>query len=142
MTQKEALEILDKTERCYGDECPAGVSCETCPYSTTNGEYTEAYDLAKKTLENSVPEFHLQCLMCGGEVGLYSAQTMEQVSYTHYSYCEDCLRKGLKLLKGERRKTGELIPRQEAIRAAKELIRHAEEFIENVETIDIEEDEG
>ena len=142
MTPKEALEVLNKTERCYGDECPAGVSCATCPYSTTEEEYAESYDLARKALENSIPKFRLQCLMCGGEVGSYSTQTMEQVSYTHYSYCEDCLRKGLKLLKGERRKTGELIPRQEAIRAARELVRHVEDFIEDVETIDIEEGEG
>lgn len=25
--------------------------------------------------------------------------TMKEISYTHYSYCEDCLRKGLKALK-------------------------------------------
>lgn len=66
------------------------------------GEYqldAEPFDMAVKALEDSEPIFHLQCLRCKGSVGDYSRQTMEQVSYTHYSYCEKCLREGLKLLK-------------------------------------------
>lgn len=59
----------------------------------------EPFDMAVKALEDSEPIFHLQCLRCKGDVGSYSKQTMEQVSYTHYSYCEKCLREGLKLLK-------------------------------------------
>lgn len=58
-----------------------------------------AQEIAIKCLEESEPIFHLQCLRCKKPVGSYSEQTMEQVSYTHYSYCEDCLRKGLKMLK-------------------------------------------
>lgn len=67
-----------------------------------NGEYqldAEPFDMAVKALQDSEPIFHLQCLRCKGDVGSYSHQTMEQVSYTHYSYCEKCLREGLKLLK-------------------------------------------
>ena len=40
----------------------------------------------------------LICLRCKKDIPL-SEEAMEEVSYTHYSYCEDCLRKGLKALK-------------------------------------------
>lgn len=59
----------------------------------------EAFNAGIKALKDSIPKFHLICLQCRKPVGSYSKQTMEQVSYTHYSYCEDCLRQGLKLLK-------------------------------------------
>jgi len=40
----------------------------------------------------------LICIRCKKDIPLtYGA--MKEVSYTHYSYCEDCLRKGLKALK-------------------------------------------
>lgn len=39
----------------------------------------------------------LICLRCKKDIPL-TLGTMEEVSYTHYSYCEDCLREGLKLL--------------------------------------------
>ena len=114
MTAKEALEIFNKSDMCYGDKCPVEC-CVDCQYNNTEDEFLEAMELAKKTLEDSIPKFHLRCLMCGGDVGSYSAQTMEQVSYTHYSYCEDCLRKGLKLLKADK---------QEEIRIGDEVISH------------------
>jgi len=59
----------------------------------------DAFNEGIKALEKSIPKFHLQCLLCKGDVGVYSTHTMEQVGYTNYSYCEDCLRKGLKLLR-------------------------------------------
>ena len=40
----------------------------------------------------------LTCLRCKKDIPL-SYGAMKEVSYTHYSYCEDCLRKGLKSLK-------------------------------------------
>lgn len=40
----------------------------------------------------------LICLRCKKDIPL-SIPTFEEVSYTHYSYCEECLRKGLKALK-------------------------------------------
>lgn len=40
----------------------------------------------------------LICLRCKKDIPL-SMPTFKEVSYTHYSYCEDCLRKGLKALK-------------------------------------------
>ena len=40
----------------------------------------------------------LICLRCKKDIPL-SMPTFEEVSYTHYSYCEECLRKGLKALK-------------------------------------------
>ncbi len=42
-------------------------------------------------------EMPLICLRCRKYIPL-SMSTFEEVSYTHYSYCEDCLRKGLKAL--------------------------------------------
>lgn len=39
----------------------------------------------------------LICLRCKKDIPL-SEEVMKEVSYTHYSYCEDCLRKGLKAL--------------------------------------------
>lgn len=40
----------------------------------------------------------LICLRCKKDIPL-TMRTFEEVSYTHYSYCEDCLRKGLKALR-------------------------------------------
>lgn len=40
----------------------------------------------------------LTCIRCGKDKPMtYGA--MKEVSYTHYSYCEECLRKGLKALR-------------------------------------------
>lgn len=100
MTNKEALEVFRKSDACYGDGCPEDMyACVDCPNNNTEEEFLDAMDLAKKALEDTIPKFHLQCLLCKGDVGVYSTHTMEQVDYTKYSYCEGCLRKGLKLLK-------------------------------------------
>lgn len=40
----------------------------------------------------------LICLRCKKDIPL-SMPTFKEVSYTHYSYCEECLRKGLKALR-------------------------------------------
>lgn len=40
----------------------------------------------------------LQCLMCKKDIPL-SEEAMREVSYTHYSYCETCLRQGLHALR-------------------------------------------
>ena len=61
-----------------------------------------AFDMAIDALEKIRPKFHLKCLRCGGDVGCYSDITMEQVRYTNYSYCEECLREGLKMLKAHK----------------------------------------
>ena len=42
----------------------------------------------------------LICLRCKKDIPL-TIRTMEEISYTHYSYCEDCLREGLRLLKAK-----------------------------------------
>lgn len=85
MTAKEAIRILDTAKAEIEWSAPL--------------EYQEALDEAIRALKDSEPIFHLECLRCKKPVGSYSRQTMDQVSYTHYSYCEDCLRKGLKMLK-------------------------------------------
>lgn len=40
----------------------------------------------------------LICLRCK-KATTYSKRTFREISYTHYSYCEECLREGLKLLR-------------------------------------------
>lgn len=42
----------------------------------------------------------LICLRCKKDIPL-TLRTFEEISYTHYSYCEDCLREGLRLLKAK-----------------------------------------
>lgn len=42
--------------------------------------------------------FSLKCLRCGKTYGM-SDTDMSILGYTKYSYCEDCLREGLRLLK-------------------------------------------
>lgn len=79
MTEKEAIKVLE------GLAVPAHAE--------------PAFDMAIDALEKIRPKFHLQCLRCGGDVGCYSDITMEQVGYTKYSYCDKCLREGLKMLK-------------------------------------------
>lgn len=39
----------------------------------------------------------LICLRCKKDIPL-TYPTFKEISYTHYSYCEECLRKGLKAL--------------------------------------------
>lgn len=41
---------------------------------------------------------HLRCLRCGEEYE-FSTQTMEELKYTQYSYCESCLHVAIGLLK-------------------------------------------
>lgn len=41
---------------------------------------------------------HLRCLRCGESFDI-SEDAMKEVGYTKYSYCEECLRAGLKQLK-------------------------------------------
>lgn len=61
----------------------------------------------------------LICLRCKKPI-LLPMSTVVVSSYTHYSYCEDCLRKGLKLLKAqdEAQADGEYILKSDAIRVA------------------------
>lgn len=40
----------------------------------------------------------LICLRCKKDIPLTMA-TFHEISYTHYSYCEECLRKGLQALR-------------------------------------------
>ena len=41
---------------------------------------------------------YLECLRCKQAYN-YSWDTMDEISYTMYSYCPDCIRKGILLLK-------------------------------------------
>lgn len=69
----------------------------------------------------SIPDkkMPLICLRCKKPIPL-PMSTVVVLSYTHYSYCEDCLRKGLKLLKAqdEAQADGEYILKSDAIRVA------------------------
>ena len=47
----------------------------------------------------------LECLRCRKYIPL-TYPTFKEISYTHYPYCEDCLREGLKLLKAQDDKNG------------------------------------
>ena len=42
----------------------------------------------------------LECLICKQTYD-YSWDTMDEISYTMYSYCPDCIRKGILLLKAQ-----------------------------------------
>ena len=42
----------------------------------------------------------LECLRCKQTYD-YSWDTMDEISYTMYSYCPDCIRKGIQLLKAQ-----------------------------------------
>ena len=42
----------------------------------------------------------LICLRCKKDIPL-TLRTFEEISYTHYSYCEDCLREGVRKLESE-----------------------------------------
>ena len=46
------------------------------------------------------------CLRCGKSIPI-TYGTMAEVSYTHYSYCEECLREGLRLLKEADKQCGD-----------------------------------
>ena len=54
--------------------------------------------------EEGEPVMYLKCQRCGNTY-YYSGITMKEIGYRMYSYCRECLEKGLKLLKereGER----------------------------------------
>ena len=87
MTPQEAISILERLQE--PEEWEPQITFDAF----------DALELAIEALEDREQIFHLECLRCKKPVGKHSRQTMEQVSYTHYSYCEDCLRKGLKMLK-------------------------------------------
>ena len=57
-------------------------------------QYEKGYEDGLKDGEETMP---LVCLKCKKPIPL-SMRTFKEVSYTHYSYCENCLRKGLKAL--------------------------------------------
>ena len=99
MTPNKAIMILTRLSKCRTENCPEELQCGKCDYGVSVDDCVEAFDVAVEALKDSEAKFHLLCLRCRKDVGIYSTQTMEQVSYTHYSYCEDCLRKGLKMLK-------------------------------------------
>ena len=40
MTAKEALEIFNKSDMCYGDKCPVEC-CVDCQYNNTEDEFLE-----------------------------------------------------------------------------------------------------
>lgn len=50
--------------------------------------------MAKKKERN---DMRMKCLRCGASFGM-SETDMDIIGYTKYSYCENCLRDGLKLL--------------------------------------------
>lgn len=67
----------------------------------TQRRRNEALDVAIKALEYDVKrkkKMPLICIRCKKPIHL-SMLTFEEVSYTHYSYCEKCLRDALKTLK-------------------------------------------
>ena len=51
-----------------------------------------------KKVKRMPDSFSLKCLRCGKTYGM-SDSDMRILGYTKYSYCEDCLRDGLRLLK-------------------------------------------
>ena len=57
-----------------------------------------ALDTVSEALSEEKKEMPLICLRCKKDIPL-SMPTFKEISYTHYSYCEDCLRRGLKALR-------------------------------------------
>lgn len=53
-----------------------------------------------------IKAMRMKCLRCGKSFGMTTTD-MDLIGYTKYSYCEDCLREGLKLL-ADRDKAKEL----------------------------------
>lgn len=85
MTAKEAIDIIKDYEVCGGGYCHIG-----------GDEVEEAIKMAISALEDTRPKFSLICLRCRKPVGDYSQHTMDQIGYTKYSYCDDCLRESLR----------------------------------------------
>lgn len=106
MNNKEAVVYLQGIWACICSE-DCGIHSHTEPCKNPDGvrcNDIQAIQMAIDALEKTIPKFHLQCLHCKKDVGVYSLHTMEQVGYTNCSYCEDCLRKGLALLKEQEKK--------------------------------------
>ena len=61
---------------------------------------------------------HTLCLRCNKpavSIPFNCEKYGMKVSYTHYSYCEDCLREGLKMLKNGEKKKGKWLPKKASI---------------------------
>lgn len=50
MTNEEALTILEKSEKCYTEDCPDVVFCDECPWNVKTAEYDEAIETIKSVL--------------------------------------------------------------------------------------------
>ena len=72
-------------------------------YAKPNGVGFPDVKEAVHTIYQDMP---LICLRCGKDIPLPYG-VMGEISYTHYSYCEDCLREGLKLLREKDKEVGD-----------------------------------
>lgn len=50
MTNKEALTILEKSEKCHTENCPDDIFCDKCPWNVKTAEYDEALKAIRNAL--------------------------------------------------------------------------------------------
>lgn len=50
MTNEEALTIIEKSEKCYTEDCPDGIFCDECPWNVKHAEFDEAIKTIKHAL--------------------------------------------------------------------------------------------
>ena len=96
MTYKKTLEYMPSAQpteaSCWGCNCP---KMERLKEQKTFSEMVHLHDV-EKTKGRKI--CGLKCLRCKQTYD-YSWDTMDEISYTMYSYCPDCIRKGILLLK-------------------------------------------
>ena len=65
--------------------------------------FNEGYSRGAKAVQEKRETCGLQCLRCK-QTYEYTWETMDEITYTMYSYCPDCIRKGIQLLKAQDKK--------------------------------------
>lgn len=100
MTKDEAIEIIKHILWTMPDEPP--IECNYVEeWLDEDIRIRKALNIAIQALEYDVKrkkKMPLICIRCKKPIHL-SMPTFEEVSYTHYSYCEKCLKDALKTLK-------------------------------------------
>ena len=106
ISRQAAIDALEKLAELY----PWRVPGDRDSYSQYNEAWNDALNRAESEIEAlaSAPDHNadidkkvgLECLRCKQTYD-YSWDTMDEISYTMYSYCPDCIRKGILLLKAQ-----------------------------------------
>ena len=99
ISREKADKAVDYLCECLCEYSKSKRECRYCKLGAVRARVEEIpYDDNPTVTHGEGDSISLICLRCK-KVTTYSMSTFREISYTHYSYCEECLRAGLKLLR-------------------------------------------